>query len=104
MKVLMKKVSTYQIMRRWKSLISKAGLRLKFKKYLNSFIQTSSFSSEPISDPTALLCNTDVTFSNPIAVPTASVDLLTILPHSVCNTSDSNVLSANSFSNHCNSP
>ncbi|GFU34199.1 hypothetical protein NPIL_355391 [Nephila pilipes] len=88
-----------------KSLIPKAGPRLKFKKLSNSFIQTSTnFSSEPISDSTTPLCNTDVTFSNPIVVPTASVDPLTILPNSVSNISDSDVSSVNTNSskNQCN--
>ncbi|GFS82863.1 hypothetical protein NPIL_108121 [Nephila pilipes] len=84
-----------------KSLITKSGPRLKFKKYLNYFFQTTNFYSELIFDSRV---PPDVTFSNPIAVPTASVDPLTILPHSGCNISDSDVSSDNnnSSNNQCN--
>ncbi|GFS93213.1 hypothetical protein NPIL_52541 [Nephila pilipes] len=87
-----------------KSLIPKAGAGFKFKKYLNSFIQTSNFSSESISDSTAPLSNTDITFSYPDVVPTASNDPQTILPHSVCNIYDSDVSSVNTniSNNQCN--
>ncbi|GFT79789.1 hypothetical protein NPIL_673161 [Nephila pilipes] len=44
-------------------LIPIDGPRSKFKKYLNSFIHSTNFSSETFSDSTAPLCNTDVSFS-----------------------------------------
>ncbi|GFT39637.1 hypothetical protein NPIL_55801 [Nephila pilipes] len=86
------------------SLIPKAGTRLKFKKYLNSFTQTTNFFSVPISDSTGPLCNTDATFYNPVAVPTTSIDILTLLHHSLRNISDFDVSSVNTngCNNQCN--
>ncbi|GFT73293.1 uncharacterized protein LOC106175700 [Trichonephila clavipes] len=64
-----------------KLLIPKAGPRLKFKKYLNSFIEASNFSSVPTSDSTVPTCNTDITYS-------CINDSLTIFPHPVSDISD----------------
>ncbi|GFT73800.1 uncharacterized protein TNCV_1327952 [Trichonephila clavipes] len=64
-----------------KLLIPKAGPRLKFKKYLNSFIEASNFSSVPTSDSTVPPCNTDITYS-------CINDSLTIFPHPVCDIFD----------------
>ncbi|GFY32913.1 uncharacterized protein TNCV_4025371 [Trichonephila clavipes] len=64
-----------------KLLIPKAGPRLKFKKYLNSFIEASNFSSVPTSDSTVPPCNTDITYS-------CINDSLTIFPHPVSDISD----------------
>ncbi|GFV79997.1 uncharacterized protein TNCV_1182852 [Trichonephila clavipes] len=64
-----------------KLLIPKAGPRLKFKKYLNSFIEASNFSSVPTPDSTVPPCNTDITYS-------CINDSLTIFPHPICDISD----------------
>ncbi|GFV98825.1 uncharacterized protein LOC106175700 [Trichonephila clavipes] len=63
-----------------KLLIPKAGPHLKFKKYLNSFIEASNFSSVPTSDSTVPPCNTDITYS-------CINDSLTIFPHPICDIS-----------------
>ncbi|GFQ93078.1 hypothetical protein TNCT_640371 [Trichonephila clavata] len=73
-----------------KSLIPKAGPRLKFKKYLNSFIESSNFSALPTFDSPAPPCNS---FSNSVT------DSLTIFPHPVCNISDDSHANSDSANN-----